>query len=50
MRMSTNIAVYEPPAILQLVTQAYASLLLIAFALTRPRCSSPSYFARHLIA
>jgi hypothetical protein len=50
MRMSTNIAV---TAILQLVTQAYASLLLIvliAFALTRPRCSSPSYFARHLIA
>jgi diguanylate cyclase (GGDEF)-like protein len=33
MHMSTNIAVYEPPAALRLVTQAYASLLLMAFAL-----------------
>jgi diguanylate cyclase (GGDEF)-like protein len=34
MHMNTNIAVYEPPVALRLVTQAYASLLLIAFALT----------------
>ncbi|WP_244628411.1 GGDEF domain-containing protein [Tardiphaga robiniae] len=33
MHMSTNIAVYEPPTALQLITQAYASLLRIAFAL-----------------
>ena len=50
MRMSTNIAVYELPAILEPVTQAHASLLLVPFAPTRLRCSSPSYFARHLIA
>jgi len=33
MHTSTNIAVYKPPAALRLVTQAYASLLVIAFAL-----------------
>jgi diguanylate cyclase (GGDEF)-like protein len=33
MHIGTNIAVYEPPAALRLVTQVYASLLLIAFAL-----------------
>jgi diguanylate cyclase (GGDEF)-like protein len=33
MHMSTNLAVYEPPNALRLVTQAYAALLLIAFAL-----------------
>jgi diguanylate cyclase (GGDEF)-like protein len=32
MHMSTSIAVYEPPTALRLATQAYASLLLIAFA------------------
>ncbi|MBP1293559.1 hypothetical protein M2192_007636 [Bradyrhizobium elkanii USDA 61] len=33
MDMSTNRAVREPPNALRLVTQAYMSLLLIAFAL-----------------
>src|SRR3984893_15731835 len=33
MHMSANIAVYEPPAALRIVTQAYAGFLLIAFAL-----------------
>src|ERR1700687_4144728 len=33
MHVSANIAVYEPPTALQLVTQAYVSLLRIAFAL-----------------
>jgi diguanylate cyclase (GGDEF)-like protein len=33
MHIGTNIAVYEPPAALRLVTQVYASFLLIAFAL-----------------
>src|SRR6476661_6401031 len=34
MHMSTNNAVYQPSAALRLATQAYASFLLIAFALT----------------
>ena len=33
MLMSTNVAAYEPPSALRLVTQAYGSFLLIAFAL-----------------
>jgi len=33
MDMSTNLAAHEPPISLRLVTQAYTSLLLIAFAL-----------------
>src|ERR1700687_3410497 len=32
MHMSANIAVYEPPAALRIVTQVYAGFLLIAFA------------------
>ena len=33
MHMSTNVALYEPPAALRLATQAYTSFLLLAFAL-----------------
>jgi diguanylate cyclase (GGDEF)-like protein len=44
MQMSTNIAVYEPPAALRLVTQAYASLLLIAFALMPVQIIAYLYF------
>jgi len=33
MHLGTNIEVQEPPTALRLVTQAYVSLLLIAFAL-----------------
>ena len=44
MHMRTNIAVYEPPAALRLVTQAYASLLLIIFALTPALVIAYLYF------
>jgi diguanylate cyclase (GGDEF)-like protein len=44
MHMSTNIAVYEPPAALRLVTQAYASLLVIAFALMPAQFIAYLYF------
>jgi len=43
MHMSTNIAVYEPTA-LRLVTQAYASLLLIGFALMPAQFIAYLYF------
>jgi diguanylate cyclase (GGDEF)-like protein len=44
MHMRTNIAVYEPPAALRLVTQAYASLLLVVFALTPALVIAYLYF------
>jgi diguanylate cyclase (GGDEF)-like protein len=44
MHMSTSIAVYEPPAALRLVTQAYASVLLIAFALMPAQFIAYLYF------
>jgi hypothetical protein len=33
MHVSSNSTVYEPPAAIRLVTQVYAGLLLVAFAL-----------------
>ncbi|AOO84564.1 diguanylate cyclase [Bosea vaviloviae] len=42
--MSTSIAVHEPPTALRLVTQAYASLLLIAFALMPAQFIAYLYF------
>src|ERR1700737_4077536 len=44
MHMSTNIEVQEPPTALRLVTQAYASLLLIAFALMHAQLIAYLYF------
>jgi len=44
MHMSTNISVHEPPTALGLVTQAYASLLLIAFALMPAQLIAYLYF------
>jgi diguanylate cyclase (GGDEF)-like protein len=44
MHLSTNIAVYEPPSALPLVTQAYASLLLIVFALMPAQLIAYLYF------
>src|SRR6202051_3214010 len=44
MHMSANIAVYEPPAALRIVTQAYAGFLLIAFALLPAQFIAYLYF------
>ena len=44
MHMSTSIEVHEPPTALRLVTQAYASLLLIAFALMPAQLIAYLYF------
>jgi diguanylate cyclase (GGDEF)-like protein len=44
MNMSTKIEVYEPPSALGLITQAYASLLLIAFALMPTQFIAYLYF------
>jgi diguanylate cyclase (GGDEF)-like protein len=44
MNMSTKIEVYEPPSALGLITQAYASLLLIAFALMPVQFIAYLYF------
>jgi hypothetical protein len=33
MDLNPRIEVYEPPAVLRVVTRAYATLLLVAFAL-----------------
>jgi diguanylate cyclase (GGDEF)-like protein len=44
MHMSTNVAVYEPPAALRLGTQAYASFLLLAFALMPAQFIAYLYF------
>jgi diguanylate cyclase (GGDEF)-like protein len=44
MNMGSNIAVYEPPAALRLFTQAYANLLLIAFALMPAQLIGYLYF------
>jgi diguanylate cyclase (GGDEF)-like protein len=42
--MNTNIAMYEPPATLRIVTQAYAGFLLIAFALLPAQLIAYLYF------
>src|SRR6202048_5168868 len=44
MHVSANIAVYEPPAALRIVTQAYAGFLLIAFALMPAQVIAYLYF------
>src|SRR6202051_665907 len=44
MHMNTNIAMYEPPATLRIVTQAYAGFLLIAFALLPAQLIAYLYF------
>jgi len=44
MHLGTNIEVQEPPTALRLVTQAYASLLLIAFALMPAQLIAYLYF------
>ncbi len=44
MHVSADIAVYEPPAALRFVTQAYLSLLLIAFALMPVQFIAYLYF------
>ena len=44
MHMSANIAVYEPPAALRIVTQVYAGFLLIAFALLPAQIIAYLYF------
>jgi diguanylate cyclase (GGDEF)-like protein len=44
MHMNANIAVYEPPAALRIATQAYAGLLLIAFALIPAQAIAYLYF------
>jgi diguanylate cyclase (GGDEF)-like protein len=44
MHMNTNIAIYEPPATLRIVTQAYAGFLLIAFALLPAQLMAYLYF------
>jgi diguanylate cyclase (GGDEF)-like protein len=44
MHMNTNIAIYEPPATLRIVTQAYAGFLLIAFALLPAQLIAYLYF------
>src|ERR1700738_3560456 len=44
MHVSANIAVYQPPATLRIVTQAYAGFLLIAFALMPAQVIAYLYF------
>jgi diguanylate cyclase (GGDEF)-like protein len=44
MNISSNITLYEPPAALRLVTQAYTSLLLIVFALMPAQLIAYLYF------
>ena len=44
MHMSANIAVYEPPAALRIVTQVYAGFLLIVFALLPAQAMAYLYF------
>ena len=44
MHMGAKIAVYEPPAALRIVTQAYAGFLLIAFALMPAQVIAYLYF------
>jgi diguanylate cyclase (GGDEF)-like protein len=44
MNINSNIAIYEPPSALRLVTQTYASLLLIAFALMPAQLIGYVYF------
>src|SRR6478672_6000076 len=44
MDMSTNLAAHEPPISLRLVTQAYAALLLIVFALMPAQFIAYLYF------
>src|ERR1700693_5329773 len=44
MDLSTKIEVYEPPAALRVVTQAYAGILLIAFALLPAQAIAYLYF------
>jgi diguanylate cyclase (GGDEF)-like protein len=44
MHMSANIAAYEPPSALRIVTQAYAGFLLIAFALIPAQAIAYLYF------
>ena len=44
MHVSANIAVYEPPAALRIVTQVYAGFLLIAFALMPAQVIAYLYF------
>src|SRR3984885_15376969 len=44
MHMSTKVIVYDPPNALRLITQAYGSLLLIAFALMPAQLIAYLYF------
>jgi diguanylate cyclase (GGDEF)-like protein len=44
MHMNTKIIAYDPPNVLRLITQAYASLLLIAFALMPAQLIAYLYF------
>src|ERR1700737_1747172 len=44
MHVSANIAVYEPPAALRILTQAYTGFLLIAFALMPAQVIAYLYF------
>jgi diguanylate cyclase (GGDEF)-like protein len=44
MHMSTKVMVYDPPNALRLITQAYGSLLLIAFALMPAQIIAYLYF------
>jgi hypothetical protein len=46
MHVGANIAVYEPPAALRIVTQVYAGFLLIAFALLPAPVIAYLYFSK----